>query len=221
MCAIVFVALFGYCIADSVVVDKMCEDRGQTEFFPVPGSCRNVYLCYQGKLHEQTCPDNLWWNAAKGFCTYRQLSGCTMEEIKEPITTTPIPEEITTVAPLECTELEITLYPHEEVCNRYYICGGKGKEPIEAECSTNYQFNPETSQCVPFNKLQCVDKVPQVKCPADLKDGQVAYLAHPSDCFTYYLCVNQSQLLFTCKDGLMWNASVNSCDVEEKATCDV
>lgn len=178
--------------------------------------------CYKGTLYVRDCPDNLWWNAEKGFCTYQQNSGCI-----EPVTTVKPPVTMTTTTttakpvitpkpePLKCPSEQISMFPHEDSCSKYFICPGKGQQPLELQCTDKFYFSPEQSQCIPSDLVKCQE----AKCPANLKAGEIAYLPHPKDCASYFMCLNQSQLKFSCKNGLKWNSAVNSCDHEAKVKC--
>lgn len=219
---IVLLALLGLA-ASATIVDPLCADRGSTEFFAKPGSCADLYLCFNGALFEKTCPDSLWWNAEKGFCTYQQLSGCTDEEITvtmpdTEVTTPPTVTEPET-KPVECIEMGITMYPHEVFCNQYYVCGGKDQKPAHGTCSVDYKFSEEAQQCIPAALSVCEDKVKVVTCPTDLAEGEIVHLANPNDCKSYFMCLNKEQHEFTCKGDLFWNAEVDSCDLEEKVSC--
>ena len=216
MIAVLICALVGLSAAQT---EDPCAGRAESEFFGVPGSCRLVNHCYKGVLYVRTCIDNLFWNDEKGYCTYPELSGCS-EDVPIPTTT---PGPVTTVVPVEpagpeCTADGIVFHPHEEACDKYFICPGKDQQPLEFACAQDYYFSKEHLQCIPSNLVQCVVKV---SCPADLKEDEIDYLADPNDCASYFLCLNGQQLQFTCKNDLLWNPVVKSCDLKEKVTCGV
>lgn len=213
---VLLAALVGLAAAASTIPNHpLCVDRGD-DFFAKPGSCSEVYLCYYGDLLEYTCPHGLWFDATHKYCTYQQSSGCVEEQITvttpEPVTEKPDP------TPLVCDQLAITFYPHEEFCYKYHICTGQGHFPIEASCSDSFSFSEEQSQCVPTALAKCEGKV-AVRCPSDLMEGEIAYMAHPSECNSYYLCANKTQIMFSCQTGLVWNPAAQACDHEANVVC--
>lgn len=209
----VVAALLG--LTSAAETDPMCVGRGESEFFAVPGSCSDVYHCYNGVLSELTCPHGLWFNDKFGYCTYRVDSGCTEEgeTSPDPDTTSAPPTTPPPVDLINCTEPQFVMYPNEEDCSKYFVCPGQDQKPVPAVCSDNYYFSKEHAMCVPAELVECVVGV---KCP---ESAGLSYVPHPRDCASYYLCLNGAQSQFSCKDGLLWNSLVNSCDHEEKVIC--
>lgn len=212
MTILLFAALFGFSAA-ATGVDQMCEGRGQSEFFTKQGTCREVYHCYKGQLSVRECPDNLWWNSEKGFCTYQANSGCTEEQVTE------APETPTTIQPLLlCEEDNIQFYSHESDCDRYYFCPALNAEPQVQSCTKGYHFELLLRQCIPEELSSC-GVVPRV-CPENMPKDTVIYVSHPTNCKLYYLCYNEQESEFSCQNDLVWNAAVNSCDHKDKvSTC--
>lgn len=211
--ALALVVLVGLTSA-AAETDPLCEGRKESEFFAYPGSCSDVYHCYKGKLSELTCPHGLWFNDKFGYCTYRVDSGCTEETTPDPDVTTPAPP--TTPSPgelINCTEPHIVMHPNEDDCSKYFVCPGLNQKPIAATCTDKYYFSAADSQCIPAELVECVVGV---KCPDT--EG-LTHLPHPRDCSSYYLCLNGNSSQFSCKNGLLWNSLVNSCDHEENVVC--
>lgn len=220
-------------VSAETVTDDFCSEAGESEFFPVPGSCSQVYHCYKGKLTVRQCVDDLWWNAEKGYCTYQTDSGCTEEQTTETTTTSTTcnvtTEEVTSENPVEvttpgrnttiCTSEDVILIPHEDSCDKYYVCPGLNEVPIMWACKPNFHFDIESEQCVPADVAKC--NTNGTKCPTGLEQDQVVYLPNPNNCSSYFLCVNNSQVELMCKEGLYWNEAVESCDYADQVTCSV
>lgn len=204
---ILFVIGFVTTTLGQTIIDP-CQGQADLAFVPKKGSCRELFQCVNGFPVLRSCPDKLFFDPINLVCTYPAWSHC--EE--------GVPSPPTTVEPEEflCPTNEISFLPHPDACNKYYVCAGIDTTPKEYECKDDYHFSADQLQCVPKELANC--KL-GVTCPGDLAEGEMIYIAHPTDCTAYFVCMNGQQLEFSCQNDLAWNDLVDSCDYKDNVVC--
>ncbi|XP_049779870.1 peritrophin-1-like [Schistocerca cancellata] len=133
--------------------------------------------------------------------------------------------------------LNITFYPNDEDCNKYWECDNGNL--YNGTCPEGLVWNPNVDSCdFPFNynctsgkeaatgSHQAEDAVSAesagVTCPAPSADGShsVTFIPHEDDCGKYWRCDNGLLFAEECPEGQVWVDKMKTCDWELMYPCE-
>jgi len=130
----------------------------------------------------------------------------------------------------ECPEKEElgipTYLPDSNNCTIYYECSNG--HAIPNVCPGELLWNTDLNTCDFPNNVDCekgeskkakiVHPLTVVgECP--INEGLPTFLPDSEDCQVYYECSNGVPIKFTCKDNLVWNTVLNTCDFPKNVNC--
>jgi len=170
----------------------VCEGLGHY-FIAHESDCASYYVCYLGVLTRQYCSGALLWDASLNVCNYPDAVKCDGQGVTSPPATT-----TTTQRP---TQGPTTVAPEEP-------------QPTTAVPTT--QAPPATTTTKRTTTSGPSPPEGDLPCPA----VEFTYVAHPSDCARFYLCLDGSfQAVYPCGKGLWFSTSLQACVYPEKSDC--
>lgn len=124
---------------------NFCSDRDDFDSFPVPDSCKDYLMCWNGKLWELTCPDGMLFDMWRAVCDLAKNVVCDShpDEVPE------VPDQLPT-----CPPGLFGRQPHPELCNSYVRCSN-GSRTVE-RCPFFHDFDADLGRCRLRNLARCV-----------------------------------------------------------------
>lgn len=158
------------------------------------------------------CASNQHWSITENRCMHPDEAEC----------------------PWRDNEIEFETCPDEGViaisdpksCDRYILCVNGHEVP--RDCPAGMHFSREIRHCTHPLVANCVLPGLTVAisttsegetCPKIENENEMTFMRNNKDCQSYYLCTKDESVLFSCAEGLEWNAEKKKCMIESKANC--
>ncbi|XP_035784687.1 probable chitinase 10 [Anopheles albimanus] len=106
-----------------------------------------------------------------------------------------------------CRDRGQYLIPHPRDCQAYFYCF-EGQS-YYGQCNAGYRFDAVRQSCLQSTVRECYN------CPAD----GATNLPHPTSCQLFVMCFLGVAHERSCPDGLLFNASLGQCDLEQNVQC--
>ncbi len=184
-----FILLLTLTVLSHNVICEVEEKCTEGDLLPHADNCQLFNLCFDGILHEHSCPNGLHFNAAHKLCDFPQNANCAVKD----------------------TCVDGGLLPHEESCELFYMCSEGSLDVLS--CPNGLHFNAAHKLCDFPQNANCAVKVDTCI------DGDL--LPHDESCELFYRCSEGSLDLFSCPNGLHFNAVHKLCDFPQNANCAV
>jgi len=166
-------------------------------FIPHESDCASFYVCYLGVLTRGRCPGALLWDADLDVCNYPEAVKCNGQGVTSPPATT----TTTTTRQPPPTQGPTTVAP---------------EEPKPTTAAPTTQSPPATTTTKRTTTSGPSPPEGDFPCPA----VEFTYVAHPSDCGRFYLCLDGDfQAVYPCGQGLWFSTSRQACVLPEKSDC--
>jgi hypothetical protein len=159
---------------------------------PDPESCENFFLCVNGMALPRQCSPGLHFSRTAGTCVHPDVAECV----------------------LQVCGPGLGFLPHEDNCNKYYLCFGGNQFPMR--CPNDFHWSVETNSCQDPLDAGCEDFDEVIECPAT----GIEQIPYPDDCERYILCVNGLEIPLQCAPGLHFSPVTRTCMVPSEAKCD-
>lgn len=111
--------------------ETACASVEDGNFVRNSASCRSFYLCNGGKPVANSCPADLYFNAAQQLCDVQENVDCT-----------------------QCSPFGIQQIPHPHDCAKYYLCVA-GIRTMRV-CGSGLYFDPRIGDCNVERLVDCV-----------------------------------------------------------------
>ncbi len=83
--------------------NNLCGNVADNTAIPSLASCSQYFICINGHAVPMTCPEGQLFNSDMGHCEYSTNLHCLVKGF-------------------ECPPDGIHFFPHEEYCDKYFIC---------------------------------------------------------------------------------------------------
>lgn len=166
-----------------------------------PEDCGSFFQCESGKPTFKDCAADLHWSVVLDKCEWPNLAGCDASPPSSNDTTSaPTTKAPSTNAP--------TNAPTEAPPS-------SGSPPLPPP-------TPGSDECGPEPVChQCLRGIfPPDLCCRDVKTYFKLQLANAEDCNSYYVCVDNHEVLRQCPKGLHWSVDADRCEFPEDAKCE-
>uniref|UniRef100_A0A182SLG7 Chitin-binding type-2 domain-containing protein n=1 Tax=Anopheles maculatus TaxID=74869 RepID=A0A182SLG7_9DIPT len=182
-------ALFLVGCAKVQTQSTVCQGQINT-FVPHETDCWRYYTCVNGQAFPQECPEPFIFVDARQMCDYGDRNAC-----------------------VNCPATGIRNFPVSNSCTKFIQCI-EGVQ-FERECPAGTMFDKAAEQCNVASAVQCVE----VNCPAVDDPQNPVFVADPSDCQNYFICVSGEGVIQRCPTGTRFNPTLNVCDLETNVAC--
>ncbi|XP_013394898.1 uncharacterized protein LOC106162231 [Lingula anatina] len=223
-------------------------------YYPDDISCSISYLCYEGALEEvNECQVGFYFSVPQSSCVPEEVTsnecqdGLRIETTSaqgpslgptRTATTTP-PTTVTTTAttttllpstlqpPINCTDAD-DLQADAFSCTVFHACH-RGRYKASFVCPEGFYFSQTQMVCGPVEEVsdQCVGdvRVPDSESLNCTGVIEPTFLAHPSNCSFYHMCMNATVAqVFMCFGNTMYESLTAGCmpssHVQEQCTED-
>nr|XP_019551968.2 peritrophin-1-like [Aedes albopictus] len=123
---------------------------------------------------------------------------------------------------LPCTNYKPLKVPLPGSSTLYIACSSG--VTVFRRCSNELLFDAKTNKCIhPKDTRALPEQQKQqqqvVQCPDDFNPAAPAFIAHPTDCTRYFICVKEIAHEYQCPLGTKFNPAINVCDLAENVDC--
>lgn len=208
---------------------EFCESD-TVGLFEDKDNCAMYYLCVEGSVTHQTCPDCDKFDTESGYCKQPNLVDCNGRPYNDDCTFTtkggdcpldygyfPLPED--------CTDYVIC----EQGIPEYKVCR---QEVDETGVAQQLMYNPDNAQCDWTYRVSCgprpvcdnsycqcqyaVPVKPGFECNG-LEDPTV--ISDPFNCQASLICIDGSEVeRFSCEGATYYDENIDEC-VEDESVC--
>ncbi|CAD7005109.1 probable chitinase 10 [Ceratitis capitata] len=202
-----------------------CKHYG-AYFLPHPADCNQYYMCVFGYIFQHKCGRGTGWNYKRQVCEIRPLTECYSSATTVQINNAqPSPGPLTEFSSDQLLDTPPTDGVYT-VC--YVLNNGVAGRPtwVPQDITTLPNSSP------PIINWQSTRTPPSLvtpsstgrEHPSDLvipicPGEDKVYLAHPSNCSKYYICIIGMPVLTSCPEGLYWNSRTEFCDSPVNVEC--
>jgi len=202
---------------------------GEVTNFTCPGTgvfpaqdCDKYYTCYENSpVFLWRCSNDFLFDLTYSGCNYPENVDC--GDRNRPGASTSAPPQTTAAPGFTCPSDGFFPFSSTSCSGNYWICvAGQASPQV---CPGGGIFDPDRGFCANPLTVSCYTNTPSqppattagpFTCPP--QDGSYA---NPSDCGSYYVCVNSVPNLIRCPDGLFYNPDKNVCDFPANVDCNI
>uniref|UniRef100_T1J190 Chitin-binding type-2 domain-containing protein n=1 Tax=Strigamia maritima TaxID=126957 RepID=T1J190_STRMM len=227
------------CIVHSTIAVNACPELEGIQVYPHATSCDQFFLCVNGSLTLETCPNGLLFDglgAVAHFCTYNWQVDCgDRKDFAPPVRT-------------EFCPWLYGIFPITSSCNTQFHKCAEG-EAYVTDCEPGLAYDDRTHSCnwpdllddcdgTAVTGFQCPSKPtglsarfyphPRYPHPAlaqqtDVCQSKSNTAYHETHCDKYYACVDGITELIDCPNGLVYigrgNGLTQHCDYPWRGEC--
>uniref|UniRef100_A0A0N5C352 Chitin-binding type-2 domain-containing protein n=1 Tax=Strongyloides papillosus TaxID=174720 RepID=A0A0N5C352_STREA len=202
-----------------VVVDPVCEGKGENEFVPT-GACKKEYIeCIKTTAVRRSCPNNYIFSKEKNSCVYKFTSmECELpkfndqEEFKDTNDVPPFD------AAKFCVGKENRFYRNPQNCTIAVRCYEE-KTHAMYSCARGLVYDEDNQKCDYAQKFKrCIGSdvtTPAVNISTDVEctiANHGLFIPDASDCSKYYRCVWGTLIERKCPQTTKFNPKFSVCD---------
>ncbi|XP_017071268.1 chitin-binding domain protein cbd-1 [Drosophila eugracilis] len=222
-------------------ISGICSGQRDGYYATYPEDCSKYILCASPVPIAFYCPEGLFFNENLQKCVEWELSDCSNEEITtiSPEHTTPSPDSSI------CFNNTDQNLPYQENCQWYIhcvddssymmaICGSEEYfDPWTGECGLDVSpeacreiFTPTTSvtKTTEGSTTVIIPSTPSTQSPeTDPCDGvpNGKLVSYPDDCTKFIQCVQPTPIVYDCREGQEFSASLERCMAPWYANCSI
>jgi len=221
-------------LSSSLVAEERSFHCSEDGFFPDPEDCRKYYICSDGLVIPNDCPGDLIFDINIGRCNIPSIAICQTSSSSSPTTPTPTPTPTTqspTPTPIPTTQSSTpspTPTPTTQSTTPTPIPTTQSPTPSPTPTPTTQSTTPTpipttqspTPTSTPTSTTSSSTTSTTSSPIGDCKEeGEL--LPNPSDCSSFFQCVEGSKVELHCPPGLEFNAEAKVCDYPSAANCSV